>query len=235
MIKRISILTLFPESINSFINSSIIKKAIDNNKVVIELINFRNYSNNKHQKVDDYQYGGGPGMVLALQPIIDCLKTIKTKKSYTILTSASGCLYSQAEATRITNNYEHLIIICGHYEGVDERINEYIDSSICIGDYILTGGESASIVIIDSIVRLIDGVINKESLTTESFNENLLDYPVYTKPINYENHLVPEILLSGNHKKILEYRNKQRILKTKKNRPDLYNKFLKENKNNGNL
>lgn len=237
MLKKISILTLFPESISSFVNSSIIKKAIDNEKVEIELIDFRKYSLDNHNKVDDYQYGGGPGMVLGLQPIVSCLKTIKTKKSYTILTSASGCIYSQSEAKRLTNNYEHLIIICGHYEGVDERINNYIDNSVCIGDYILTGGETAAMVIIDSVVRLIDGVINKESLYTESFNNDyLLDYPVYTKPQDFEGYLVPDILLSGNHKKIEEFRNNQRILKTKKNRPDLYGKFLKEKENkNGNL
>lgn len=226
MLKKISVLTIFPESIKCFINSSIIKKAIANQKIEIELIDFRQYSKDKHKKVDDYQYGGGPGMVLQLQPIVDCLRMIKTKKTYTILTSASGYLYSQNEAIKISSNYEHLIIICGHYEGIDERIHQYVDTSICIGDYVLTSGEAASIVIIDSIVRLIDGVIHKESLQSESFNDYLLDYPVYTKPIDFEGHLVPDVLLSGNHKEIMNYRENQKILKTKKYRPDIYNKYL---------
>lgn len=226
MLKKISVLTIFPESIKCFINSSIIKKAIANQKIEIELIDFRQYSKDKHKKVDDYQYGGGPGMVLQLQPIVDCLRMIKTKKTYTILTSASGYLYSQNEAIKISSNYEHLIIICGHYEGIDERIHQYVDTSICIGDYVLTGGEAASIVIIDSVVRLIDGVIHKESLQSESFNDYLLDYPVYTKPIDFEGHLVPDVLLSGNHKEIMNYRENQKILKTKKYRPDIYNKYL---------
>lgn len=205
-------------------------KIISSNKLVdIEVINFRDYSSDKHKKVDDISYGGGPGMVLSVQPIVDCLKTIKTNDSKVILLTPSGIIYNQSIANSFLK-YKHIILICGHYEGFDERILNYVDYQISIGDYVLTGGEIAALAVIDSISRLIPGAINSESLQNESFEQNLLDYPVYTKPQVYDSYKVPEVLLSGNKKLIDEYRLNQRIIKTKINRPDLYDKYLNEKK-----
>lgn len=222
--KRIVILTLFPNVFKEYFNTSIIKNAIDKNIVEINVVNFREFSKDKHKKVDDTPYGGGPGMVLTLQPIVDAIKFYKKPKTKVILLTPSGIKYCQkiAKAFAIPND---LIIICGHYEGFDERINHYIDYSISIGDYVLSGGELASMVLTDSIVRLYDGVINKNSLLNESFENNLLDYPVYTKPIEFDSHIVPNVLLSGNHKDIEKYRKQQQLLKTKNNRFDLYLKY----------
>lgn len=221
MLRKISILSLFPESFDSYLNQSIIKKAIENKKIEIEIIDYRQFSSNKHKKVDDTPFGGGPGMVIQLEPIVECLKKIKTNNSCVILTTPSGYLYNQSFAKNFSVNYEHLIIICGHYEGIDERIYHYIDIPLSIGDYVLTGGEIPALIILDSITRLLDGVINKDSLISESFEANLLDYPVYTKPRIYDSHEVPEVLVSGNHEKIREFRHKMQIEKTKKYRPDL--------------
>ena len=166
-------------------------------------------------------------MVLMLQPIIDCLKQIKTSQSKVILLSPQGKTLSQSTVKQLTNLSDHLILICGHYEGFDERINHYIDMSISIGDYILTGGEIPAMVIMDAIIRLRDQVINPLSLQNESFDDYLLDYPVYTKPLKYDGYQVPDILVSGNHQKINDWRKQQQIIKTLKNRPDLYKKYLK--------
>lgn len=219
---KISILSLFPNMFEGFLNESIIKRAISDNKVKIEIIDFRKYSNLNNNQVDDTPYGGGPGMVLRCEPIFDAIDSIKTESSYVIIMSPSGKVYNQQTAKKLSKK-EHLIIICGHYEGFDERIKTLADEIISIGDYVLTGGEIPAMVITDSVVRLIDGVINKESLSSESFNDNLLDYPVYTKPYEYRGMKVPEILLSGDHKKIKEYREKERLRKTKENRKDLTN------------
>ena len=221
MLKKISILSLFPESFSSYLNQSIVKKAIDNKKIEIKIIDYRQFSNNKHKKVDDTPFGGGPGMVIQLQPIVDCLNKIKTKNSCVILTTPSGYLYNQSYAKKFSLDYEHLIIICGHYEGIDERIYNFIDLPLSIGDYVLTGGEIPALIILDSVTRLLDGVINKESLISESFERNLLDYPVYTKPRIYDSYEIPDVLLSGNHQKIKEFREKMQFEKTKKYRPDL--------------
>lgn len=226
MLKKITILTLFKNSFDSYFNESIIKRAIQKKLIEIEIIDFRQFSNNKHHKVDDYPYGGGPGMVISIQPIVDCLKTIKTNNSYTILLTPSGALYKQQIANKLVKSYDHIIFICGHYEGIDERIYNYIDNAISIGDYILTSGEVACMVMVDNLVRLIDGAINKDSLNSESFNNYLFDYPVYTKPHTYDNYTVPDVLLSGNHELIAKYRENQRIEKTKKIRIDLYEKYI---------
>ncbi len=217
---KIDVLTLFPEMFENFVTTSIIKKAINNNQVEINFHNFRDYSTNIHKKVDDYPCGGGEGMVLMCQPIFDCLKQIKTEQSITILLTPQGQVYKQKKAYELALK-KHIILICGHYEGFDERILSQVDLELSIGDYILTGGEVASMVIIDSVVRLVDGVIKQESHENESFQNNLLDYPVYTKPIDYEGMKVPEVLLSGHHKNINEWRLQEQIKKTKKNRPDL--------------
>lgn len=230
---KITILTLFPENYTNFINSSIIKRAITKQLVTIEVVNFREYSEDKHKKADDYQFGGGPGMVLALQPIVKALKQHQTPNCRTLLTSPSGKLLNQALLEQ-WKTLDHVILIAGHYEGFDARLEHYIDDTISIGDYVLTGGELPTLVMLDALVRLVPGVINEESLQCESFNNNLLDYPVYTKPDDYEGHKVPEVLLSGNHKLIAAYRKQAQLDLTKKRRPDLYKQYLKKGDKNDN-
>ena len=220
---KIDILTLFPNMFSGFLNESIIKRAIDDNKVFINVHDIRAYSKDKHKKVDDYGYGGGQGMVLMPQPIFDAVDDLKEENSRVILLTPQGKQYKQSIAYDLTLE-KHLIIICGHYEGFDERIRTLADIEISIGDYVLTGGELASMVITDSVVRLLDGVINKDSHTYDSFHDNLLDYPVYTKPADFRGMLVPDVLLSGHHEKINEWRTQQQIKRTKERRPDLLEK-----------
>ena len=217
---KIDVLTLFPDMFNSVFDESIIKRAIDNNLVEINIHNIRDYSKDPHKKVDDTPYGGGPGMVLMCQPIFDAVKDLRSDNSKVILLTPSGKLYKQSIALDLSHE-EHLIIICGHYEGFDERIKTICDLELSIGDYILTGGEIPAMVLIDSITRLIDGVIRKESYLNESFTDNLLDYPTYTKPRVYEGLEVPSVLVNGDHEKINKWRGEQQIKLTKENRPDL--------------
>lgn len=220
---KIDILTLFPEMFKGVFDESIMRRAINNGKVEINLINFRDYTNDPHNKVDDTPYGGGAGMVLACQPIFDCVKSVRTDKSKVILLTPDGVPYKQKMAYDLAKE-EHLILICGHYEGFDERIRSICDMEISIGDYVLTGGEIPAMVLADSIVRLIPGVINERSHIEDSFKDNyLLDYPSYTKPRVYEGMEVPEVLLSGNHKKIDEYRYNESLKRTRERRPDLLN------------
>lgn len=217
---KIDILSLFPFMFDNFLNTSIIKRAIEKKKVFINIINFRDYSKDSHKKVDDTPFGGGSGMVLTCQPIFDCVESIKTDDSYVILLTPTGITYNQKLAKELTK-FKHLIIICGHYEGFDDRIRTLADLELSIGDYVLTGGELASMVVTDSVTRLIDGVITDTSLEDESFNNNLLDYPVYTKPRNFRGMKVPDVLLSGDHKKIEEYRKKEQLRLTNEKRKDL--------------
>ncbi len=217
---KIDVLTLFPDMFNNIFSESIIKRAVDNNLVEINIHNIRDYSTDPHKKVDDTPYGGGPGMVLMCQPIFDAVKALKTDNSKVILLTPSGKLYKQSIAFNLSHE-KHLILICGHYEGFDERIKTICDMEISIGDYILTGGEVPAMVIIDSITRLIDGVIRKESYESDSFTDNLLDYPTYTKPRVYEGLVVPDVLVNGDHAKIDRWRKERQIEVTKKNRPDL--------------
>ena len=218
---KIDILTLFPNMFESVFNESIIKRAKDNNLVEINIIDFREYSKDPHKKVDDTPFGGGAGMVLTCQPIFDAVKALKKENSKVILLTPSGKQFKQKMAYDLSKE-KHLIIICGHYEGFDERIRTLADIEISIGDYILTGGEIASCVLVDSIIRLIPGVINEESHLNDSFNGSyLLDYPTYTKPRVYENMEVPEVLVSGDHKKIEEWRKQKQIEITTELRPDL--------------
>ena len=218
---RIDVLTLFPDMIKGFLDESIIKRSIDKGLLTVNIIDFRTYSKLSNHQVDDTPYVGVAGMVLRCEPIFECLDDIRTPDSFVILTTPDGIKYNQNIAKDLSLNKKHIIIICGHYEGFDERIRSLCDMEISIGDYILTGGELASCVIIDSITRLIDGAINKESLESESFTDSLLDYPTYTKPRVYRGLEVPDILLSGNHQKIAEWRYQQRLEKTKERRPDL--------------
>ena len=222
---KIDIRTLFPEMVEGFINTSIIKRAIEKEIIQVNLINFRDYSPLNNKQVDDTPYGGGAGMILRCEPIFECLDSIDTEDAYIILLSPEGTKYKQDVAKRL-KEHKHLIIICGHYEGFDERIKTRVDEVISIGDYILTGGEIPAMAITDSVARLLPGVITKASLDDESFNDNLLDYPTYTKPAEYRGLKVPDVLVSGNHKLINEYRKNMKIEKTKALRPDLM-----ENKN----
>lgn len=217
---RIDILTLFPSIINSYLDESIIKRAIEKGLVNINVINIRDFSPFKSGQVDDTPYGGGGGMVLMCDPVFKAIDSVKTSDSIVIMTTPAGIKYNQSTAVDLTK-YKHLILLCGHYEGFDERIKTKVDMEISIGDYVLTGGELASLVITDSVVRLLEGVITDTSLESESFTDNLLDYPVYTKPREYKGLKVPDVLLSGDHKKINEYRLEERIRITKEKRPDL--------------
>ena len=220
---KIDVLTLFPEMYNGVVTSSILKRANDDNKVEISIHNIRDFSKNKHHRVDDYPIGGGEGMVLMIEPIYDAIMHYKKEDSLVIMMTPQGKQYTQQMAYDLTK-YNHIIILCGHYEGFDERIRSLVDLEISIGDYILTGGEIPSMVLIDSITRLVDGVIAKESHENDSFNNNLLDYPVYTKPIEFMGMKVPDILLSGHHEKINQWRYEQQLIKTKQRRPDLLEK-----------
>ena len=220
---RIDILTLFPSMFDGFLNESIIKRAIDKKKVEINVINFRDYSLDPHHKVDDTPYGGGAGMVLTPQPIMDAVDDLKDDDTKVMLLTPDGKTYNQEMAYSLSCE-KHLIIICGHYEGFDDRIRSIVDIEVSIGDYVLTGGEIPSMVITDSITRLIDGVIEEESHLNDSFNNNLLDYPTYTKPRVYRGLKVPEVLLNGNHKEIEEYRMREALKKTQERRPDLLEK-----------
>lgn len=227
---KIDVLTLFPEMFTGVISSSIIKRAIDDNKTEINLHNFRDYSKDIHHKVDDTPYGGGCGMILTCQPIFDCVNDLKDDESTVILLTPDGTPYKQELANNLVK-LKHLIIICGHYEGFDDRIRSICDMEISIGDYVLTGGEIPAMVLIDSVTRLIDGVINKESYQNDSFYNGLLDYPQYTKPREYNGLKVPDVLLSGNHKEIEKYRIETALEKTRTRRCDL----LKEDVSDGNL
>ena len=221
---KIDILTLFPNMFDGVFQESILKRAIEEGKVEINLINFRDYTLDSHKKVDDTPYGGGAGMVLTCQPIFDCVKSIRKEDSKVILMTPDGIPYKQKMAYDLSHE-KHLIIICGHYEGFDERIRSICDLEISIGDYVLTGGEVPAMVLVDSITRLLPGVIKEDSHLEDSFNENyLLDYPTYTKPRVYEGMEVPEVLLSGDHKKINEYRYNESLKRTEERRPDLLKK-----------
>lgn len=224
---RIDIVTIFPKMFEPVLNESIIKRAQNKGKVKIYVHNLRNYSQDKHRKVDDRPFGGGSGMVMGLKPIFNAVESIRSKvknqRSKVILLCPQGERLTQRLVKSLTK-YKHLILICGHYEGVDERVKQYlVDKEISIGDYVLTGGELPAMVLIDCIVRLIPGVLgDKNSLNFESFKGNLLEYPQYTRPAKFRDMLVPKILLSGDHKKIEIWRKKQAIKRTRQRRPDLW-------------
>ena len=217
---KIKILTLFPKMIEGYLSESIIKRAIDSNIVQIELVDFRKYSLDKHHHVDDTPYGGGAGMILRCDIIGNALKDIKTKDSHVILMTPQGKTYKQKKAVKLSKEKE-LILICGHYEGFDERVRQMVDEEISIGDYVLTGGEAGAMVVVDSIVRLLDGAIRSESKDDDSYSNGLLEYPQYTRPEEYDGLKVPEVLKNGNHKLIDEYRLKESLRKTYLRRKDL--------------
>ena len=220
---KIDILTLFPEMFQTFKTESIIKRAIEKDLVEINIIDFRKYSKDPHQKVDDTPYGGGSGMVLMCQPIYDCIESIKKENSKVIMLTPDGTLYKQKIAYDLAQE-KQLILLCGHYEGFDERIRNIVDMEISIGDYVLTGGEIPAMVVSDSVIRLVDGVIDKNSHLVDSFNDSLLDYETYTKPYDFRGMKVPDVLISGDHKKIDDFRRNSRYNRTKDRRPDLLEK-----------
>lgn len=217
---KIDILTLFPSMFDGFLNTSIIKRARDLGKVDISVHNFRDYSTDRHGRVDDYPYGGGAGMVLMCEPIFRAIEDIRNDDSLVIMLSPSGKVFKQSMAVDLSK-CKHLILLCGHYEGFDERIKTIVDMELSIGDYVLTGGEVPAMVITDAITRLIPGVITSTSLDSESFNDGLLDYPNYTRPEEFRGMRVPEVLLSGHHKNIEKYRQEEKVRLTKENRKDL--------------
>lgn len=229
---KISIITLFPEVFDPILNTSILKRAQQKGKVAFELINLRQFGEGKHRMVDGKPYGGGVGMILKADVLARALQKTTTKRigrrkaedrrQKIILTSASGTPYKQSKAEEYSK-LNHLIIVCGHYEGVDQRFTDkYVDEEISIGDYVLTGGEIPAMVITDTVVRLIPGVLEKpEATENESFSDTLLEHPQYTRPEEFEGIKIPQVLLSGNHKKITEWRKQKALEKTKKIRPDL--------------
>jgi tRNA (guanine37-N1)-methyltransferase len=221
---RIDILTILPELLESPFQHSIIKRAIDKGVAEIHIHNIRDYSKNKHRKVDDYSYSVGAGMVMTIQPIADLIEKLKAERSYDaiIFTTPDGQPYKQQDANQFSS-FKNIMILCGHYKGIDQRIRDhYITHELSIGDYVLTGGELAAAVIADSIIRLIPGAMSDEtSALSDSFQDNLLSPPVYTRPADYNGWKVPEILLSGNEKLIDEWKLEQAIEKTKRIRPDL--------------
>jgi len=203
------IVTIFPEVISAYTNSSIIKRAQEKELVKINIHNLRNWAKDKHKSVDDKPYGGGPGMLMKIEPIFNCLKDLKKENSIVILTSPKGEKLTQKKLKELSQNTNaHYIILCGHYEGFDQRIHDYlVDYEYSIGDYVLSGGELPALVLVDGITRLIPGVLgNEESLVSETFNSDIPDYPQYTKPEEFNGWKVPDILLSGNHKEIKEWR-----------------------------
>ena len=230
---RFDVLTLFPELIESHLNFSIMKRATDDGIIEVNAINPRDYTLDKHKKVDDTPYGGGAGMVLAPQPYVDCYEGVnKIGNSITIMMTPQGEPFTH-EVSKELAQYEQVIILCGHYEGFDERIREIIKPrEISIGDFVLTGGELPALCIIDSVSRNIEGTLGKiESAHDDSFSDGLLEYPQYTKPREYRGLQVPEVLLNGNHKLIEEFRFEQKIVRTKAKRPDLYRKWQEKNNN----
>lgn len=218
---KIDILTLFPNMFKGILEESILRRAQEKKLVEINIVNFRDFSKLNNHQVDDTPYGGGGGMVLRPEPLIDAIEAFKTEESKVILLSPQGIPYKQEKAFELKKE-KHLILVCGHYEGFDERIKNFIDEEISIGDYILTGGEIPAMVLTDSIVRLLDGVIKETSYQNESFQDNLLDYPTYTKPSEYRGLKVPEVLLSGDHEKIKTWREEMRRKNTKEKRNDLF-------------
>ncbi len=226
---KITFLTLFPEMFEGFRNTSIIKRIIDKKIAEIEVVDIRDFSLDKHRHVDDTPYGGGAGMLMMVDVLDRALESVKNENSYVLLTSPKAMPFKQADARRLLQK-EHIVIVCGHYEGIDYRFEKYVDEKISIGDYILTGGELPGMVVCDSVLRLLDEGITKESLEVESYDNNLLEYPQYTRPYEYKGDKVPDVLVNGNHKLIKEYNLEMALRETLKYRPDLLEnrEFTKE-------
>lgn len=220
---KIDILTLFPQMFAP-VKESIIKRAVDKKLLELNVIDIREFSKDKHKKCDDYPFGGGAGMLMQVEPLYYAIKSVQSGNSKLIFPSPQGKVFNQNMAKELSEE-EHLVFICGHYEGVDERIFELFNiEEISLGDFVLTGGELPSMVMVDAISRLVDGVISRESLESESFSNNLLEYPQYTRPSSFMGLDVPEVLLSGNHQEIEKWRNEQSLKRTKERRKDLLKK-----------
>jgi tRNA (guanine37-N1)-methyltransferase len=226
-LKLLKIITLFPDFFNSPLKTSLLGKAIQDNKINVDIIDLRRFSDDKFHRCDDAPYGGGSGMVLQPGPLFRAIESVKEKNTKIILTTPAGRVFNHELVEELLEE-EDICIICGHYEGIDQRvIDRYIDYEISIGDYIISGGEYAALIILDSIARFVPGFMsNPDSLIAESFRDSLLEYPQYTRPSEIDGLAVPAILLSGDHKKILEWRTEQSIEKTRKVRPDLYAEYL---------
>lgn len=217
---KISILTMFPEMFDGMKQSPIIQHAIEKDIVQIELIDIKEFADGSFRDIDDSPYGGGAGMILRCEPISKALLKVKQENSFTIMSAPAGISYTQKKAHEYAKK-EHLILLCGHYEGIDARMDDQVDEKISIGDYIVSSGEYPAMIITDSIVRLLDGVIKKKSIEDESFENGLLEYPQYTRPLNFNGKEVPEVLLSGNHEKIRQYRHQESLKMTLKYKPEL--------------
>ncbi|MBR1890233.1 MAG: tRNA (guanosine(37)-N1)-methyltransferase TrmD [Clostridia bacterium] len=219
---KIDILTLFPEAFSA-LQTSIIGRAVENGLLEINIVNIRDFSKDKHKKCDDYPFGGGAGMLMTVQPLFDAIKSVYDKDAKIIFPAPTGTVLSVKKAQELST-CSHLIFVCGHYEGVDERIFELFDiEQISIGDYVLTGGEIPTMVVIDVVSRFVDGVITEDSLTDESFSNGLLEYPQYTRPQDFMGHKVPDVLVSGNHEQVAKWRKEQSLERTKARRSDLLN------------
>ena len=222
---KIKIMTLFPNFYDAFLNSSIIGRAISKGLVEFELINIRDYSLDKNHRVDDHPIGGGAGLIMRLEPLVDCLRANTNDKTHKILMGPKGHTFTQKDAIRLSK-MDEICLICGHYEGVDFRFEDYVDEEMSIGDFVLTGGEIPAMAIADSVVRLLKGAIADDSTKEESFNSSLLEYPQYTYPKEYEGKKIPEILFCGNHQVVEEYHRKEALRETFKHRPDLLESLL---------
>lgn len=220
---KITILTLFPEMFDGFLTNSIIKRAIGKKIVEVKIVNIRDYTKDKYGRVDTPPIGGGAGLVMKCQPIVDAIKNVSTSESKKIMLNPRGKTFNQDIAVSLSKDKD-LVLLCGHYEGIDERVNEYVDELVSIGDYVLTGGEIGAMAIADAVIRLLDGAITDVSLDEESFNDNLLEYPQYTEPKDFEGKKVPDILYTGNHTAIEKYRRKESLRLTREHRPDLFKK-----------
>lgn len=229
------VLTLFPEMIEEAMNTSIMKRAIEHGHITLDAVNIRDYSTDKHKRVDDYTYGGGAGMLMQAQPVYDATRAVLDKIGQdvpVIYVSPQGSVFNQEKASALAQNTD-VVFLCGHYEGIDERVlEEVVTDTISIGDYVLTGGELPALVMMDAIARLVPGVLNNdESYMTESFSDGLLEYPQYSRPEEWMGKRVPEVLMSGHHKNIEKWRYEQSVKRTKERRPDLYEKKFGKQEN----
>lgn len=227
---KISIITLFPEMFIGFKETSIVKKAILKEIVEVETVDMRGFTEDKHNRVDDYPYGGGAGLVLMCQPVVDAIEATRTKDSIVMMMTPQGRTFNQQFAQELSIATEHLILVCGHYEGFDERIRDYVDIEVSLGDFVMTGGEIAAMAISDAVIRLVEGVITRESHEDDSFSDGLLEYAHYTRPREYRGKEVPEVLVSGHHENVRKFRLESSLRKTMKSRPDLLDnrEFTKE-------
>lgn len=218
---RISVLTLFPELFDVYFSTSIVGRAKERGLLTADVVQIRDFARDRHRHVDDTPFGGGAGMVMKCQPVLDALDSVRSAQSHVILLSASGRPFTQARAHELSAK-PHLIFLCGHYEGVDERIAQRCDEELSIGDYVLTGGELGAMVIADAVIRLLPGAITAESTGEESYENGLLEYPQYSQPAEYEGERVPDVLLSGHHENIRRWRLLQSLVRTRQRRPDLF-------------